>query len=143
MRILVCGGRQFGTMPDDVVFGTPAWYREIKRVTAEADLLRRTLSSLPEVRFVIHGEAKGADSHAALWASVNGVTVEAYPADWKKHGRAAGPLRNARMLAEGKPDLVIAFPGGRGTADMVRKAEAAGVPVRKIPSALPCDAGEE
>lgn len=46
------------------------------------------------------------------------------------NGKAAGPIRNQRMLDEGKPDLVVAFPGGRGTADMVRRAKAAGVPVR-------------
>ena len=61
-----------------------------------------------------------------------------FPADWKTYGRAAGPLRNARMIAEGKPDLVLAFPGGRGTADMTRKARAAGVEVRAVltPSTL-------
>ena len=57
---------------------------------------------------------------------------EVYPADWRTHGRAAGPLRNARMIAEGKPDLVIAFKGNRGTQDCCRKAEAAGIPVRRI-----------
>jgi hypothetical protein len=45
------------------------------------------------------------------------VTVEAHPADGKKHGRAAGPIRNQKMPEE-KPELVVAFPGGRGTADM-------------------------
>lgn len=52
-----------------------------------------------------------------------------FRADWEQCGRQAGPLRNARMLAEGRPDAVIAFPGGKGTADMVRKARAAGLPV--------------
>lgn len=54
-----------------------------------------------------------------------------YPADWEKHGRAAGPIRNEKMLIVGTPDMVLAFPGGRGTADMIRKAEAAGLPVRR------------
>ena len=59
-----------------------------------------------------------------------------FPADWIRHGRAAGPIRNEQMLREGCPDLVVAFhddPGlGRGTADMVRRALAAGVPVRFV-----------
>jgi hypothetical protein len=53
--------------------------------------------------------------------------VEMKP-DWKRHGPAAGPMRNQRMLDWG-PDLVVAFAGGKGTADMVRRARAAGVDV--------------
>jgi hypothetical protein len=48
-------------------------------------------------------------------------------ADWEKLGRSAGPIRNQAMLDEGRPDLVVAFPGHHGTADMVRRARAAGV----------------
>lgn len=81
---------------------------------------------------VIHGAARGADTEAAWLARGRGLAVEAFPADWRKHGRAAGPLRNQRMLDEGKPDLVIAFSGGKGTADMVRRAEAAGVKVVRV-----------
>lgn len=47
-------------------------------------------------------------------------------------GKAAGPIRNQRMLDDGKPDRVLAFPGGRGTANMVKLAKAAGVPVHEI-----------
>jgi len=57
--------------------------------------------------------------------------VTTFDADWKL-GKKAGPLRNQRMIDEGRPDLVVAFPGGKGTADMVRRAEAAGVKVLKI-----------
>jgi hypothetical protein len=55
------------------------------------------------------------------------------PADWKAHGRAAGPIRNQRMIDEHRPELVVAAPGGRGTADMVRRARAAGIEVFEIP----------
>jgi hypothetical protein len=48
-------------------------------------------------------------------------------ADWKRFGRAAGPMRNERMLKEGRPDLVIAFPGRTGTAGMKALAREAGV----------------
>jgi hypothetical protein len=75
---------------------------------------------------IIHGAAPGADTLAARWAELRQVPVEALPADWEKRDRAAGPIRNARMLAEGKPDLVVAFPGGRGTANMCKQARAAG-----------------
>jgi len=54
------------------------------------------------------------------------------PAEWDKFGRRAGPLRNEQMLREGKPDVVVAFPGGRGTAHMVRIAKEAGIDVLEI-----------
>lgn len=84
---------------------------------------------------LVHGGAPGADSEAAYVAAyLLEWPVEAHPADWQRHGRAAGPIRNQQMVATGA-DLVIAFPGGRGTADMVRRARAAGIPVRVIPPA--------
>jgi hypothetical protein len=55
-----------------------------------------------------------------------------FPADWEKYGKAAGPIRNQQILVEGKPDLVVAFQGGRGTANMVSRAQQAGVPVVEI-----------
>jgi hypothetical protein len=63
------------------------------------------------------------------WAIEAGIPVKPYPADWRLHGRAAGPIRNTLMLVEGRPDLVVAFPGGQGTADMTKKALRAGVKV--------------
>jgi predicted Rossmann-fold nucleotide-binding protein len=57
-----------------------------------------------------------------------GISEESHPANWNAWGRAAGPRRNQEMLMR-KPNLVVAFPGGEGTADMVQKAIAAGVKV--------------
>ena len=105
-RVLVCGGRDF----DDYGF-----VREVLDYYAPTA--------------VIHGAARGADSLAHRWAQSRCIAVESHPADWRTHGRAAGPIRNAKMLAEGKPDLVIAFPGGNGTAHMVKIAKAKGVQV--------------
>ncbi len=51
-------------------------------------------------------------------------------AKWETYGKAAGPIRNREMLLN-LPALVVAFPGGKGTADMVRQAERAGIPVRR------------
>jgi hypothetical protein len=81
---------------------------------------------------IIHGGATGADTLAQAYANDRVIPTLVFKADWDKYGRAAGPKRNAAMLKQGKPDLVIAFPGGKGTADMVRRAEAAGVPVRRV-----------
>jgi ABC-type sugar transport system substrate-binding protein len=80
---------------------------------------------------LINGGCHGADQLARNWAKKFGVTQETYPADWSK-GRIAGPIRNQEMIDRGKPDLVIAFPGGKGTADMVRRAREAGIPVQEV-----------
>lgn len=87
------------------------------------------LMCVPSDAVLVHGAAPGADiTCARTWVEWGGA-MEAHPADWKKHGKAAGPIRNQEMVDSGL-DLLIAFPGGRGTADMVRRAEEAGVPVR-------------
>lgn len=78
------------------------------------------------------GGATGVDTLAEDWAKGYGVPCAVYPADWRKEGKAAGPIRNQRMLDEFKPDICIAFPGGRGTQDMVRRCEKAGVSVLRI-----------
>lgn len=111
MRVLVCGGRN---------------YRDMKSVFASLDGLD------PVPSLIVHGGATGADSCAGEWARKRGVVCRVYHADWHKHGRAAGPIRNQKMLDCGKPEMVMAFPGGVGTADMVRRAKAAGVKVTEI-----------
>lgn len=66
---------------------------------------------------------------ACVYGADNFIRVEEYPADWARFGKSAGYLRNKQMLEEGKPDLVVAFPGGRGTANMIAIAMKAGVKV--------------
>ena len=81
------------------------------------------------IEYLVHGCAPGADTLADEWAKARGVPVEKYPALWDVHGRKAGPIRNQLMLDDGQPDIVVAFAGGIGTADMVRRAKAANIPV--------------
>lgn len=81
---------------------------------------------------IIEGGAPGADRLARLWSESRGVHCASVCALWGKYGKKAGPLRNAAML-DLRPDVVIAFPGGSGTANMVRQAEAAGVRVCMVP----------
>lgn len=114
LRILVCGGRDF--------HNRSAVYHALTHIH----------SRRKGIALIIEGGATGADRLAREWAQMNGVPVETYPADWKKYGGAAGPMRNAQMLREGMPHGVVAFPGGRGTANMVEQAERAGVKVLKI-----------
>jgi len=114
MRVLICGGRAPDSEVSDSVHN---WCVE----------------NLSGGDVVIHGAARGVDTLAMTAAQmIPGVLHSPFPADWDKDGRAAGPIRNSRMLKEGNPDKVVAFPGGRGTADMVRKARGAGVPVELV-----------
>lgn len=81
---------------------------------------------------LVEGGATGADSLARQWAEytskITWVYIDPFPADWARHGKAAGPIRNQEMIDSGL-DLLVAFPGGRGTADMVRRAKKARVPI--------------
>jgi hypothetical protein len=106
MKVLVTGGREY----------------------SDSSCVYRYLTQLKPTA-VIHGAATGADSLADAWAKHYAVPVTRYPADWRTHGRAAGPIRNQAMLDCERPDAVLAFPGGKGTADMVRRAERAGIRV--------------
>lgn len=123
--VLVCGGRNF--IKEWLVF----------------DALEEQWEAHGQQLTVVEGGARGADSAAALWAQTwaeqgRNVTHRQFRAGWHEHGWKAGPIRNQRMLDEARPDLVLAFPGGAGTADMVHRAEKAGIPV-----IFPCAEPEE
>lgn len=116
MRVLVCGSRHFN----------------------DINLMSSVLTELREEReefsTIIHGAARGADTLAGQYAQRHSIDVRAFPAKWKEHGKAAGPIRNKLMLSEGKPDLVIAFmyPDSRGTKNMVEQAQKAGIETKVI-----------
>lgn len=78
---------------------------------------------------LLQGGASGADKLAHQWATATGVLSVTYHAAWERHGRAAGPLRNSMMLKHGTPELLVAFPGGPGTAHCVAEARRLGIPV--------------
>lgn len=158
MRLLVCGPRLWSLIPRTLSYQEA----DIRAPVADAERYRtywEIVALAPTV--VIHGAASGADTTAAScavdWAMEAGVglVVEPYPADWARDGRAAGPIRNERMLREGKPDMGLAFgalwrPDPRrtvhdkrhglypdrfkvtGTGDMVSRMLRAGLPVRWV-----------
>lgn len=132
MRLLVCGSRT---------------WTDRDRAWREIDGLANDRSE------IVHGCAKGADDMAHAWAVANRVAVIPFPANWSRDGKAAGPIRNARMLKEGRPDRGLAFgplyretnirtADGKdprnsgwprtGTGDMVAKMLRAGLPVRWV-----------
>jgi hypothetical protein len=108
MRAVVFGGRD---------------YQDRVRLFYELD----RIGELFDISCVISGMAAGADSLAISWASKWDLQVVLFPADWKKHGGSAGAIRNQQMIDEGKPDLAVAFPGGNGTADMLRRCKKASI----------------
>jgi hypothetical protein len=112
-RVLVCGDRNW----------------------TDATLVFDVLNSYwPSV--IIMGGAKGADNLGGRWAMEHSVKLEVYPAEWRIYGKGAGPVRNQRMLDEGRPDLVVAFHSdlaqSKGTKDMVNRSHRAGIPVRIV-----------
>lgn len=113
MRILVCGGRDYTDKDkmEEILYPICKFVLQVQEVV------------------IVEGGAKGADRLARDWAKSWELPVETYEADWDKHGKAAGIFRNIDMLNKGQPDLVIAFPGGAGTAHMVAIARKKGVKV--------------
>lgn len=148
IKLLVCGGRDFGQLPmisnKGQTYGFDHDHPDFGKRYAERQFVVKTLEEfavansayynpdnnwLPADIHVISGGATGADSIAIDWAIANWCTFDEYKADWDRYGYKAGPIRNQQMLDEGKPDIVMAFPGGNGTNDMVSKARMANVRV--------------
>lgn len=121
MVILVCGGRSYGM---------PTQQKSLETTRAERwHLVHELATRITLNDMIIAGAAPGADSLAIDWARLAYVPFREFPADWAKYRKRAGFIRNQQMLDEGAPDRVLAFPGNRGTLDMISRARAARIPV--------------
>jgi hypothetical protein len=118
MRVLVCGGRD---------------YDDRKHVFATLDALH----AKHPFDEVVEGGARGADELGRRWAKDRGVDAVTYWANWTKYDNRAGPIRNAKMLARGLPNLVVAFPGGGGTDNMVSQARDKNLEVIEVHASTP------
>ena len=108
MKVLMCGGRNFDSY----------------------SMVSEAMSKLPfKPTLVAQGEAIGADRVSKMWAMSEGITTVGFPALWDAHGKGAGHRRNQAMIDIIKPDYCVAFPGGRGTSDMVKRCKNAGITV--------------
>jgi hypothetical protein len=151
MIILVCGGRNY-TGRDRVnwvlstqdinrgpirglIHGCAGKRTEDGKVLCGADLLadewqraniEREIAQCAENRRLDPGGTKGLARNTERW-------IKGHPADWDKYGKLAGPIRNREMLEQNNPELVVAFPGGNGTADMVRQAAAKKIEILLVP----------
>ena len=116
MRVLVCGDREWKNKV--------AIWRELARFPH------------PQSIVLIHGDCRGADRLGRDVARELGMGAIAFPAEWPRYGKGAGPIRNQQMLDEGEPNLVLAFHSdiarSKGPADMIARAKKAGIPVRLI-----------
>lgn len=110
MKAIVAGGRSF--VPED----------------KHAEWLVVLLEELG-IDTVLSGCASGADSFGEDIAYSLRLKVKEYPANWMKYGNRAGPIRNEQMAKNA--DVLILFPGSRGTADMERRAVAHGIAIYK------------
>ena len=117
MIVLVTGGRDFGD------------------VSHVLDAINH-LNELEPIDLLVHGDATGADTLADAVCKELGITRIKCPANWEKFGRPAGAIRNKSMLDLFKIDLVLAFPGGKGTAHMKKNATELGIPVMESHSLL-------
>jgi hypothetical protein len=110
VRVLICGSRDW----------------------TDEKMIEDYILTLKEGSVIIEGECPGADKIAKKCGKKHGFEVEGYRADWDLHGDKAGPIRNKRMILEGKPDKVVAFHDdiskSRGTKDMINKAKDYGIP---------------
>ena len=119
LNVIVAGGRN---------------YSDYKAVKTKLDNFRSTLKPGTEVN-IISGGATGADSLGERYAKENNLDIRRFSADWNQHGKAAGPIRNEQMATEG--DVLISFPGGTGTKNMIKnmrnrgKRVIGGIPVPK------------
>ena len=89
---------------------------------------------------VLHGDARGVDTVADDYCKEVAIVVKGFPADWDTHGKKAGFIRNTHMatlllqwIAGGHTGEVLAFEGGRGTANMKTVAERVGLQLTTIP----------
>jgi hypothetical protein len=116
VRLLVCGGRDY--VDQQAMF----------------DFLDE-LAGVLRVDVLIEGEQRGDDTLARDWAESRGIPIDPYPAEWDRYRSSAGMIRNQRMLREGQPELVVAFPTPKsvGTWGMVRIARMAGVTTWVMP----------
>lgn len=106
MKVLVCGGRD---------------YSDYEKLRIELDKIR-------DISEIIHGGARGADTLAGKYAEENSIPCKRFNALWDLYGKSAGYRRNVEMLND-NPDVVLAFPGSKGTAMMIELAKKAGVEV--------------
>jgi len=123
MKVLVCGGRSY--LDKKRVFGV---LNELNSARTIELLIDGDCGDIDR----LSGYPYGADYLGYRWAREQQIPSMRFPAHFPTMGKKAGPIRNSWMIKFGQPDLVVAFPGGKGTADMVAKAKRKGIKVVQL-----------
>lgn len=108
MRVLICAGRH---------------YTDSRRCRQVLEAFQR----LHPVRVVIHGGSQFLGAQIEDWAREIGADLVRYPPHWQLHGKHAERLRNRFMLADSRPDIVLALPGGDDTEELLAQARTQGI----------------
>lgn len=109
MKVIIAGGRNHRWSAQD------------------RETLDRYWKSLP-ITEVVSGSAPGADTRGIEWAKAKGIPYTEFPANWNKHGRAAGPIRNEQMAKYADALIVFMRFAGSGTRSMIRIARRNNIP---------------
>ena len=114
MKLIIAGTR---TLPQKVILYIHEWWID---------------NNKPTITEVVEGGAAGVDYCGYLWAKFNGIPVKEFEAEWKKHGKAAGPIRN-RAMAEYADELLLIWDGkSRGSKNMKEEMEKLNKPIHEI-----------
>jgi YspA, cpYpsA-related SLOG family len=116
MRLIICGGRHFRDMA--------LVERELTRINAARP-----------IDVLVHGGSAGIGMPVEAWGQEHDVHIVRYP-PCRTPGRNSDARRDMFMLSDGRPDAMLAFPGGRRTKALVQMAEAQGIPVISVESGL-------
>lgn len=108
MRVLICAGRH---------------YTDSRRCRQVLEAFQR----LHPVRVVIHGGSQFLGAQIEDWAREIGADLVRYPPNWQLHGKHAERLRNRFMLADSRPDIVLALPGGDDTEELLAQTRTQGI----------------
>lgn len=141
MRVLVFGGRDYGDINPYLDIRTIAIFKDVEQYLKNiieyvygVDCLKQFVEQATKENplVFISGLASGADKLCFAYADFPNVSIDKYPADWNKHGKIAGFIRNQQMIDDGKPDIAIGFPGGNGTKDMIKRLEKSNIKLIKF-----------
>lgn len=130
MRIIVAGSRE---IPEDM------YYNLAIKLMIRLHYLHTDPRFGKRPTTIISGRARGADQMGEKVASFMGIPIEEFPADWKRHGKAAGPIRNEEMANEADGLIVVWDGESRGTLNMIGHMEKRKLPIHKIIFQKPVD----
>ncbi|NDB68395.1 MAG: DUF2493 domain-containing protein [Methylocystaceae bacterium] len=116
-RLLICGGRDFGHTIEE---------------RADAFFFLDRLNARYKISVVIEGGAIGADAVGRSWAKERLIECISHFAAWDIYGHQVEPIHNQQLLDQTKPTLVVVFPGGSGTQDMLQRSAQAGLPIFEL-----------